>query len=257
MAKFHWSFLNNDYHPGVITAFQTENCFTDIQKNLGYRFVLNSAIFPEAISLNGGILPVTIKLRNEGYASPFNKRNAYIILKNLTTNQIYSLPLQADPRKWLGPNEITISENLTLPANLTAGNFKLYLSLPDEAPSLATRPEYAIRLANDNVWESISGYNSLNYTLNVTNLLGVAANSKLDLTIFPVPTQNELTIQMPNLNEYDVTVFNALGQQIKPSSSRLDNNSMTIDTHSLADGLYFVEFTKDSFQDTRKIVVKH
>jgi hypothetical protein len=76
--------------------------------------------------------------------------------------------MNADPRLWLGPNEITITENLTLPANLTTGNYKMYLHLPDNSPSVANRPDYAIRFANESVWESITGYNSLNHTLSVT-----------------------------------------------------------------------------------------
>jgi hypothetical protein len=31
MNKFHWSYLNLDYYPGVIDGFETGNCFTEIQ----------------------------------------------------------------------------------------------------------------------------------------------------------------------------------------------------------------------------------
>ena len=37
MQKFHWSYLNFDYHPTVISGFQTNNCFPEIQNRLGYR----------------------------------------------------------------------------------------------------------------------------------------------------------------------------------------------------------------------------
>jgi len=39
------------------------------------------------------------------------------------------------------------------------------LHLPDEYASIAARPEYSIRLANNDVWEANTGYNKLNHTL--------------------------------------------------------------------------------------------
>lgn len=256
MTKFHWSFLNIDYYPAVIDGFEANNCFETVQKNLGYRFELTSATFPQAVNL-GATLPMTIKLMNTGFASPFNERNAYLVLKNTVTNQVFPILMNVDVRNLVGTGELTISENLALPSNLTTGNYKLYLHLPDLSASLAKKPEYAIRFANENVWDNTTGYNDLNYTLKVTaTTLGTADNSKLNLTIYPVPSNNQLTIELQNIEEYQVTMLNSLGQKVK-ASSILDNNKMIIDTNSLSNGLYFVEFTKDSFRDTRKVIVKH
>jgi hypothetical protein len=257
MAKFHWSFLNIDYYPDVIDGFRSSNCFSDIQNKLGYRFVLNEATLPQAISL-GSTLPVTIKIVNQGYASLYNERKVYLVLKNLTTNQVFPILMNTDPRSWVGPNEITITENLTLPSNLTTGNYKLYLSLPDSAPSIANKPEYAVRLANLNLWESKTGYNSLNFTLNVTNsALGITDNSRLNVALYPVPSKNELTVELENIKDYTVEVFNSLGQKVSISNSVSELNKMIVNTESLSDGLYFIEFTKDTIKDARKFIVRH
>ena len=257
MAKFHWSYLNKDYYPDVIDAFQADNCYTDIQKNLGYRFLLTTATFPQSVAL-GTPLSVTIKLKNVGYAAPFNKRKAYVVLKNTTTNQIYPLAMASDPRTWLGTAELAITENLVLPANLTTGNYKLYLSLPDNAPSLAARPEYAIRFANESVWESYTGYNSLNYTLNITNaILGVANNEKLNLTIYPMPANDQITVELDRIEDYTVSMYNSLGQTISMKNAVTESNKMTLATSSLSDGLYFIEFAKGAQKDVRKIFIKH
>jgi hypothetical protein len=255
MAKFHWSFLNSDYNPDVLAGFTTGSCYSEIQQKLGYRFQLTTATFPQAVQL-GSTLPITIKLINKGFAAPFNKRNAYLVLKNMTTNQVYPILMNANPRLWLGTNEITISENLTLPSNLTTGNYKLYLSIPDASTSLANKPEYAIQFANEGVWDATTGYNDLNYTLNVSSTLSTADNHKLNLAIYPVPTNNELTIELEGLEEYNVSVFNSLGQKL-PISITSEINKMTINTGSLSNGLYFVSFEKGSFRDTRKIIVRH
>ena len=155
------------------------------------------------------------------------------------------------------PNEITINENVVLPSNIKRATYKLYLSLPDSAPTLASRPEYAIRFANDNVWESITGYNSLNFTLNVNNALGVANNLKLNVTLFPIPANDNLTIELDAIEQYKIVVYNSLGQRITTKVSMTEANKMTLNTSTLSNGLYFVEFTKGTIKDTRKIIVKH
>ncbi len=257
MKKFHWSFLNADYNTDVIDEFVSQNCFSEIEKNLGYRFQLISGIFPQAISL-GSVLPITLKLKNVGYAAPFNQRKVYLILKNTATNQVYSVGLTVDPRLWLGPNEISISENLTLPNNLTSGTYKLYLSLPDSAPTLAARPEYAIRLANNNMWESTTGYNNLNFTLNVSPVVLAQSDfSKLNLTIFPNPASEELTVEFDQIENYQITFYNSLGQKINIEQSSAQTGIKKFNTANLSNGLYFIDFAQGDYHDTRKIIIRH
>lgn len=255
MAKFHWSFLNIDYFPGVISGFTTNNCFTDIQKKLGYRFELNSATFPQSVSI-GNSLPITLKITNQGYAAPYNQRTVYLILKNQTTNQVYSIPMATDPRKWLGPNQITITENLSLPANIINGSYKLFLSIPDADATLATRPEYAIRLANENTWESTTGFNNLNYTLNITNALAIDTHDKIDMAIYPVPAHDLINVEFDGVEDYQMNFYNSLGQIIETKQT-IDSNKLSVDVSAMNDGLYFIEFIKDGIRDTRKIIIKH
>jgi hypothetical protein len=56
-----------------------------------------------------------------------------------------------DVRRW-GPGTHTMTARLRVPADLPHGSYELSLVLPDAAAALATRPEYAIRLANAAVW---------------------------------------------------------------------------------------------------------
>jgi Domain of unknown function (DUF4832)/Domain of unknown function (DUF4874)/Secretion system C-terminal sorting domain len=256
MNRFHWSYLNLDYYPPVISEFTADNCFDEIQKKLGYHFELVSAILPQAVTL-GTTLNVTLNIKNQGFAAPFNERKAYIVLKNSTTNQTFSILLNSDPRKWLGPNTIIISQNLTLPSNITTGNYSMYLSLPDAEASLSNRPEYAIQMGNTNVWEAATGLNKLNHTINITgSSLTNADYSKFNIAIYPVPTNNELSIELDAIKEYSIAVYDILGKKI-PLTSSFETNKMSINTENLHDGMYFVEFTKNGVRDTRKIVIKH
>lgn len=257
MNKFHWSYLNVDYYPEVIDGFETNNCFVEIQKNLGYRFELSTATLPTAVNL-GSNLPISLKIKNLGYAAPFNERKAYIVLKNQTTNQIYSIKLASDPRTWLGPNDIVINENLPLPNNLITGVYKMYLYLPDSAPTLAARPEYAIRFANENMWETSTGYNNLNHTLNVTNVvLGLENAARLNMSLYPVPASTELTIEMDQLEAYKITLYNSIGQMIDVPQNRINDNKVLLNIADLSDGLYFTEISNGEEKDTRKFLVKH
>ncbi len=257
MNKFHWSYLNIDYYPGVIDGFETNNCFTEIQKNLGYRFELKTAELPTSVTV-GTSLTFTLRIKNLGYAAPFNERKAYIVLKNLTTNQTYSLLMNSDPRLWLGPNDITINQTLVLPTNLTAGNYKMYLHLPDSSPTLASRPEYAIRFANENVWENNTGFNNLNHTLSVvTSTLAVGSNEKLNMSIYPVPASDQLNVELEDLEDYDLVMYNSIGQIVAISGAKIDSNKTIINTSGFSDGLYFLELSKGSIKDTRKVLIKH
>ncbi len=167
MAAMHYSFLNVSYNNLVNNDWETQGCMTEIKQRLGYRLVLEKAVFPESQKLKDS-LSININIINKGFASPYNPRVANIILRNTITKEIYSIPLKADVQKWFsGPH--TISENIKLPREIKPGNYELLLNLPDEAESLQKRPEYSIQLANTKVWESETGYNSLNHTLNITN----------------------------------------------------------------------------------------
>ena len=164
MQKFHWSYLNIGYHPDVISNFRTQGCFTTIQNRLGYRIVLISSLFPKSCKTNSPI-SFQLKLNNTGFAAPFNPRKAYLVLKSNTST--YSFALNTKPNFWLPGALQTINESITL-ASVRAGDYKLYLNLPDLNSALSSRSDYSIRFANENLWDASTGYNNLMQTLTVT-----------------------------------------------------------------------------------------
>lgn len=164
LAKFHWSYLNAFYHPDVINGWKTGNCYTTIANKLGYRLVLTSVVLPDRLTLSDR-LSVTINLKNVGYAAPFKRRVAYIVLRNQATSRIYTMLLSTDPRNWLGTQSIV--ESVPLTSGIVAGRYNAYLHLPDVAASIASRAEYAIRFANVGIWDQTTGYNNLNHVLDI------------------------------------------------------------------------------------------
>ncbi len=157
METLHWTDLNISYHKQVIKNWQKAGCFEEIQKRLGYRLVLQEAGFVNVAQI-GTPLTLTVKLRNEGFAAPLNPRLLFAVLDGPAT---FAIPLEGiDPRRWL-PGEHVISTSLALPADAPEGEYRLALWLPDPAESLKNDPRYAIRFANESVWDESKGWNVL------------------------------------------------------------------------------------------------
>ena len=166
LARFHWSYLNTDYHPEVLAGWAAEGCRDEVARRLGYRLRLVSADLP-ATAFAGGALPVRLALENAGFAAPINPRPVTVVLRHTLTGAAVTLPLAVEPRRWL-PGPHTIDASLRLPAALPPGAYELLLHLPDPHAALAARAEYAIQLANLNTWEPATGYNRLLHTVTIS-----------------------------------------------------------------------------------------
>ena len=138
----------------------------NIKKNLGYRFVLVNGIFPGQPVTAGMQFKFTLNLRNEGYASPYNQRPARLVMRARTGSKEYIFDLSADVRRWFSGNA-SVAGTITTDIGMPKGVYDLFLYLPDAATSIAGRAEYAIRLANKDVWEPATGYNKLNATVTI------------------------------------------------------------------------------------------
>ncbi|WP_020390800.1 DUF4832 domain-containing protein [Kribbella catacumbae] len=165
LAQFHWSYLNTDYEPTVLNSWNTGGCLADVTKRLGYRFTLQTSTLPTTAT-RGGSLPVTVALRNDGFATPYNPHSVELVLRNASTGAVQRLPLTTDPRRWTAGSTTTLSQTLTIPTNLATGTYAVLLNLPD--PNLSARPEYSVRFANQGTWESSTGMNSLLRTITIS-----------------------------------------------------------------------------------------
>lgn len=165
LAAMHFSYLNAHYNTAVNNDWQTGGCMDNIKKNLGYRFVLQSAVLPDNV-VKGTSLNMVLNVKNAGYASPYNKRTIKLVLRNKTNGALKSFDLATDVRKWYS-GSFKVEESIKIPSDFPAGEYEMLLHLPDAYASIADRPEYSIRLANADVWEGETGYNKLNHTISV------------------------------------------------------------------------------------------
>ena len=204
MSTYHWSFCGSTYAEAVTNKWRSSGIYDNLDRKMGYRYQLVSGTYSDQVA-PGGKLSVNMQIRNTGYAPLYNERHAYIVLKN--GNNVYSLQLNSDPRRWL-PNDAvtTINEQLTVPTNVPAGTYQLYLHMPDKYASLASNPKYAIRFANQgNLWDSSTGMNKLNASVVVS---GNAVTPDPDPDPDPDPQPQEGAVQLPaTLNKANVTAY--------------------------------------------------
>jgi hypothetical protein len=172
LSRMRWTALNSEYHHDVLARWEAEGCLGEVKRRLGYRFTLVDADIPSSAQ-SGGEIAVNLTMRNDGWASPTNPRPVEIVLRHQATGTATILTTKTDARAWQ-PGTHKTKLAATLPGTLASGTYRVLLALRDPAKSIRPRPEYAIRLANEGLWESATGFNDLRATVTV-----VGAASKI------------------------------------------------------------------------------
>ena len=166
MERFHWTYLNRDYHSSVFGQWIDGGCYEEIHKRLGYRYRLISARLTNE-SKPGGTINVQLKLFNDGFANVMNTRDVKIILRNSENGEEYTVLIDTDPRLWPLNDTISLELEAGLPVNIQNSSYETFISLPDPAHTLQNNPEYSIRLANQGIFESSTAYHSLLQSINI------------------------------------------------------------------------------------------
>jgi Domain of unknown function (DUF4832)/Domain of unknown function (DUF4874) len=170
-AKVRFSTFNHNDDPVRMERWRNEGCYDEISRRLGYRFSLIEANMPTSIR-PGSSFEMNFFVKNEGWASPYNSRLVEINLQNTATGQVYTLRLEGqranneDPRFWQPGGTYQVNVVGGLPSAMPVGDYRVALVLPDPEPALYNRAEYAIRLANKNVWDG-TGINDLLHTVRI------------------------------------------------------------------------------------------
>ncbi|MGK3986529.1 DUF4832 domain-containing protein [Sorangium sp. So ce136] len=164
LSLHHWSFLHTDYHPDVIADWKAEGCFETIACRLGYRFVVMGHESPEQVA-RGQSLSLRLRVSNDGYARAYNPRPVHLVLQQGATRRF--IEVDADPRRWAPGAESDLCLQAQIPADLPPGDYQLGLWLPDGSERLRDDPRYAIRLSSGATWDSASGVNLLDATVQV------------------------------------------------------------------------------------------
>lgn len=156
MQRFHYSYLNREYDTDVLDSWGAAGIATT-ERELGYRFqLLSSTVQP------GRVPTVTIRVKNTGWAAPYNARPAKLVL--VDGRHRYTVAIHTDVRRWAPGTTTTVRAAIR---HLPAGTYRVMLSLPSAQKLTATDPRYAIRTANVGTWDAKSGLNDLHQTVRV------------------------------------------------------------------------------------------
>ena len=164
MSTYHWSFCGKSYATQVTSRWRSSGIYDTLNIHMGYRYNLIQAAYSDEAA-PGGRMNVVIHLRNDGYAPLYNKRTAYLVLKN--SAHTYCLPISSDPREWR-PGHTFILEQPAVPSDAAEGTYHLYLWMPDQYESIKNDPRFAVRFANVNVWDANTGYNDLGASITIS-----------------------------------------------------------------------------------------
>ncbi|MEP5338750.1 MAG: DUF4832 domain-containing protein [Algibacter sp.] len=163
MSLLKWTYLNLDYYGPVLNVWRNNSCFTDFQKELGYRLVLKSASLKKEATANGSFELNTV-IDNVGFAPIYNSKNTFLVFRAVSDGTIYKKALNFDVRKVVPVIDYDLKESVSL-SGIPSGSYQLLLKIEDASDTLSDRPEYSIQLANTNTWESAEGLNDLQHTL--------------------------------------------------------------------------------------------
>lgn len=253
----HYSLLNADYNNSVNNDWQTGGCMDQIKKNLGYRLVLKQGVFPTEAQFNGS-LSFTLELENKGYASPFNERPIYLVLRHKSNGMAHKLPLVTDIRRWFSGN-VQLQETVALPSSVPAGEYDVLLHLPDKYASISAKPEFAIRLANTNVWEASTGFNNLNHVLRVTSsvtTLHFAYETHEKLKISPNPTTTHLLVTVPAGKTANGYTLSTLQGAVLFHAVKEMESAFTIDLSQFPKGAYILRVTTKEGEYVEKVLIQ-
>lgn len=159
MKDYHWTYLNSSYNGKVLGRWRTDGCMEEIERRLGYRLSLTD-IYHTPTAVAGEDFKVALKIQNTGFAAPMNGRAVELVLVDGKGKKTVLECNEIDPRYWFAGESVTIEKTISIPADAT-GTCTLYLNLPDPKVTLHDNPRFSIRLANENVWDEVSGYNKL------------------------------------------------------------------------------------------------
>jgi hypothetical protein len=163
-AQFHMSYLNRTYYNAFHTQWQTEGCFDDISRKLGYRWVLTNSNVPLTLA-RGQNASASITMKNVGWARLYNPRPLKLLLVSRSNPSATPIELTTahDARMLKPSEERSFLFNGSIASGATSGIYDVFIAAPDAAATLASNTRYAIRFANaDNApvgqnWDTTRG----------------------------------------------------------------------------------------------------
>lgn len=193
LGRFHWSYLNDYYHPSVISRWLTEGCYAEISKKLGYRIRLISSTF-DSIVHEGDSIEFTIDMVNDGYSAPISPKRLSLSFEGLSNN--YEFDIDNVDLRLIGRDSFSV-HGVIPTQNMSLDDYQVYMNISDTNSSMSNSPWYKVRVANKNTWDSFLGRNKLNQSVRIEQVLSIEEVKTLS---------NYLTIQNGDIFIHDASI---------------------------------------------------
>ena len=175
LARFHYSYLNQDYNLDVLNSWVNGGCMDEVTSHLGYRLVITSAMVSPVEFIPGGDVSYSISIENRGNAAPIHHhlfRLVFVSTHSVTgqvTQECSMVDSSVDIRTWYasGTAIYTITGMARLPNNIPDGLYDVYLDLADAHEDLKNNPHFKIGVANDKLFNTTTGLNDLKLSINI------------------------------------------------------------------------------------------
>ena len=144
LARFHYNYLNADYHPAVLGSWKNDGTYQEIAARLGHRVRLL-----ETTESGTGL---RLTLRNDGFAAPLYDRALEYRKpggKTMTVDGFNARSLKP------GDETTIVLPGVSAPVEIR---------FPDPHPRLKERADYALRLANPEVLMDSAGWQTIETT---------------------------------------------------------------------------------------------
>ncbi len=284
MEWLRWSYMNSSYYAGILDHWRDNGCMPEIERRLGYRFVMREGVFSEEVR-PGGSLHFDLEIENVGFASPYNPRGLQVIMRNaFDPDKKWIADLPEDPRLWMAGETEQLSHQLGIPEEMDDGFYELFLSLPDPTDSLRERSEYAIRTGNQRTWDEDTGYNNLNHLLIIDGAAGGPDHdgslvfreygteigtsteespglpSRMELhQNFPNPFNptTNIRFELPIAGEVRLTVYDVIGREVAVlANGRLSagHHEIAFNASDLGSGTYIYRLQTGNQVQTRQML---
>ena len=136
--------------PGYFKERPMRTAYEYIRDHLGYRLVLES-LEMRGVPNEGSRVTFAARLRNVGFAHPVNPRTAWFVLAS-EDGAVTEFESDFDCRRLVAGESAEITCAAAVPKRVgEAGRPRVGLWLPDAAPTLRYRPEYAVETVGSSV----------------------------------------------------------------------------------------------------------
>jgi hypothetical protein len=145
LSEQRFSYLNNDYHQGVVSSWRIGGCYAQIRERLGYRLYVESSQYADGVP-PATDLQLALNISNDGWSAPAHSRLCVLVFAPESGGEVRILT-DLNATEFL-PGKTFHKLSVKLPATLGPGRYGLSLAAPDPSQRLSRISEYSLPFNN-------------------------------------------------------------------------------------------------------------